>query len=179
MDQPIEQKKEKPPRRRRWQRWLIDIVLIFIVVFAVHLWQTRNLPAGAAPELKGKMLNGESKSLKDLRGRPVLVHFWATWCPVCRTEEGSINSLAEDYRLLTVATGSGNASEISKYLSENNLDFPVMMDEDGMLGIAWGVRGVPSSFIIDADGQIRYVAVGYTTELGLRFRLWLADFKSG
>ena len=162
--------------KRPWQRWLIDIGLIFVVVFGVHLWQTRNLPVGAAPGLQGKMLSGEKSALQDLRGKPVLVHFWATWCPICRTEEGSIDSLAEDYTVLTVATGSGSAAEISSHLSENKLNFPVMMDEDGMLGMAWGVRGVPSSFIVDAHGQIRYIAVGYTTELGLRVRMWLAGF---
>jgi peroxiredoxin len=174
----MNQSKDKPRKKAlpgpRWQRWGVDIALIFAVVFAVHLWQTRNLPVGTAPELQGNMLSGEIKSLEDFRGTPVLVHFWATWCPICRTEEGSIDSLAEDYSLLTVATGSGTAAEIRKYMIENELGFPVMMDEDGLLGTAWGVRGVPSSFIIDADGQIRYVSVGYSTELGLRFRMWLA-----
>jgi len=67
---------------------------------------------------------------------------------------------------------------VSQYMRENGLDFPVLLDESGLLSVAWGVRGVPSSFIIDADGQIRHLAVGYTTELGLRFRLWLAGWQS-
>ncbi len=131
---------------------------------------------GPAPALQGIMLSGEQASLEDFRGKPVLVHFWATWCPICRTEEGSIDSLAADYPVLTVATGSGEAADIRKYLADNDLEFPVLMDESGMLGVRWGIRGVPSSFVVDADGQIRHVAVGYTTELGLRIRLWLAGF---
>lgn len=171
-----ESKPKDKPFKPRWRRWAVDIALVLLVIFGMHLWQTRNLPVGAAPELQGTMLDGEAMDLKDFRGKPVLVHFWATWCPICRTEEGSINSLAQDYPVLTIATGSGEASEIQKYLTENDLAFPVLVDESGMKGVSWGVRGVPSSFVVDADGQIRHVAVGYTTELGLRIRLWLAGF---
>jgi peroxiredoxin len=160
--------------RPRWRNWLRDLLLIFVVVIGIQIWQTRNLPTGAAPALEGALLDGTVVSLAEYRGQPVLVHFWATWCPVCRTEDGNIDALARDYRVLSVATTSGTAAEVSAYLQENGLDFPVILDESGTLGLAWGVRGVPSSFIIDADGQIRHAVVGYTTELGLRFRLWLA-----
>ncbi|WP_456377476.1 protein disulfide oxidoreductase [Thiolapillus sp.] len=165
--------KDKSPAPR-WRRWAIDILLVLVVIFAVHLWQTRDLPVGSAPKLQGTMLTGETKRLEDYRGKPVLVHFWATWCPVCRLEEGSIDSLAEDYPVLTIATNSGDAEEIRKHLADNGLSFPVLMDESGVIGADWGIRGVPSSFIVDAQGQIRHVAVGYTTELGLRLRMWLA-----
>ncbi len=166
--------KDKSPAPR-WRRWAMDILLVFVVVFVVHLWQTRDLPVGPAPKLQGMMLTGETKRLEDYRGAPVLVHFWATWCPVCRLEEGSIDNLAEDYPVLTIATGSGETAEIKKHLADNDLSFPVLMDESGVIGADWGIRGVPSSFIVDAQGQIRHVAVGYTTELGLRFRMWLAS----
>jgi peroxiredoxin len=162
--------------RPRWRRWFWDILLILTVMVGVQLWQTRNLPTGPAPALEGLMLDGKPVSLADYRGRPVLVHFWATWCPVCRTEEGSINAISKDHQVLSVATTSGEAQEVAAYLKKQGLDFPVIPDESGILGVAWGIRGVPSSFIIDADGRIRHAAVGYTTELGLRLRLWLAGF---
>ncbi len=164
--------------RPRWRRWVLDVGLVFIVVFAVQAWQTRSMPVGKAPTLEGSLLSGQKVSLQDFRGNPVLVHFWATWCPVCRTEEGNIQNVAKDYRVLSVAMTSGAANEVSKYMRENGLDFPVLVDESGLLSVAWGVRGVPSSFIIDANGKIRHLAVGYTTELGLRFRLWLAGWRS-
>ncbi|WP_456447546.1 protein disulfide oxidoreductase [Thiolapillus sp.] len=162
--------------RPRWRRWLWDGLLILVVIVGVQLWQTRNLPSGPAPALEGVLPSGATASLKDYRGQPVLVHFWATWCPVCRAEQGSIEAISKDHQVLSVATTSGEAQEVSRYIRENHLDFPVILDEAGMLGVAWGIRGVPSSFIIDAHGQIRHAAVGYTTELGLRLRLWLAKF---
>ncbi len=163
-------------RRSRWRRWALDILLVFVVVFAVQAWQTRNMPVGEAPPLEGRLLDGSKVSLADYRGKPLLVHFWATWCPVCRTEESSLNSIARDHPLLTVATTSGAGAEVKKYMMENGLDFPVINDESGLLGSTWGIRGVPASFILDAEGKIRHLSVGYTTEWGLRFRLWLAGF---
>lgn len=151
-------------------------MLVFTVVLLIQWWQTRNTVSGPAPTLAGLMLSGEALDLKDLRGQPVLVHFWATWCPICRTEDGNIHDLARDYQVLTVATNSGDALEIRRYLDDNKLDFPVMLDESGVLGSGWGVNAVPSSFIIDGSGEIRFVTVGYTTEIGLRTRLWLAGW---
>jgi len=173
-----EKQNKNKATRPRWRRWAMDILLVFVVLFAIHIWQTRDMPVGDAPQLQGILLEGKTVSLKDFRGRPVLVHFWATWCPICRTEEGSIDSVADDYQVLSVAMTSGKAEEIAAYMEENDLDFPVLMDESGILAVAWGVRGVPSSFIIDPSGKIRHVSVGYTTELGLRFRLWLASWRS-
>lgn len=167
--------KDSPNHKPKW-RWAVDLLLILAVVLGIHAWQTRQMPAGAAPPLAGQLLSGEQKNLADYRGEPVLVHFWATWCPVCRATDGSIHDIARDYPVLTVASNSGSADEVRDYLLENKLDFPVLIDERGVDGLRWGVLGVPASFVIDGDGQIRSVAVGYTTEIGLRARLWLAQF---
>ena len=165
---------ENKQGKRRWLTWARDLALVFILVLLFQWWQTSKLPSGSAPVLAGSMLSGETLDLKDLRGKPVLVHFWATWCPICRAEDGSIHDLAQDYQVLTVATNSGDAREISSYLEQNGLEFPVMLDESGAMGSNWGVKGVPSSFIVDSAGEIRSVAVGYTTGIGLKIRLWLA-----
>jgi peroxiredoxin len=103
------------------------------------------------------------------------VHFWATWCPICRTEQGSIAAIAQDHPdVITVAMQSGTPQEVSRYMQEQGIAFPVVNDPDGIISRAWGVHAVPASFIIAPDGQIRFVEVGYTTGMGLRLRLWLA-----
>ena len=70
---------------------------------------------------------------------------------------------------------SGNPDEVARYFREQQLSFPVLNDADGRISAAWGVHAVPASFIIDRDGEIRFVEIGYTTGIGLRLRLWLAD----
>ena len=102
------------------------------------------------------------------------MHFWASWCPICRAEQGSIEALARDYPAVTVAMQSGSDEEVARYMQKEALGLPVLNDPEGMLAAQWGVRGVPASFIVDGAGQIRFVEVGYTTEIGLRLRLWLA-----
>lgn len=162
------------PRPKRWRAWLIDLALILIVFWGVQWWQARPLASGAAPPLRGLDLDGQVIDLAALRGQPVLVHFWARWCPVCRLTDGGIDAIAHDHRVLTVALQSGDAAEIRGFIVNEGLSFPVVPDEDGRIAHRWGVTGVPASFVIDAAGQIRYAGRGAGTETGLRARLWAA-----
>jgi thiol-disulfide isomerase/thioredoxin len=106
--------------------------------------------------------------------RPVLVHFWAEWCPICRLEQDSIDALAQDYRVISIATRSGDAAAVRAFMRREGLRFPVLLDEDGAIARAWGVGGVPASFVIDPAGQVAHAMVGYTSGMGFRIRLWLA-----
>jgi thiol-disulfide isomerase/thioredoxin len=162
-----------PRSRRRW-RWLAELAAVLLVVFAVHLYRTWDTASGIAPPLAGVDLEGRPLALTELRGRPVLVHFWATWCPVCRFEQDSIQAISRDWTVLSVALEETPVEELRAYMDEAGLSFPVLRDTDGALAARYGVRGVPASFVVDAAGRIRFTAVGYTTGVGLRLRLWLA-----
>ncbi|MBL8490502.1 MAG: redoxin domain-containing protein, partial [Rhodocyclaceae bacterium] len=97
-----------------WRRWMFEAFLVFALVAAVMLWQSRDLPDGAAPPLEGRLLDGRPvnlpDSLRDSGGRPVLVAFWATWCPVCKAEAGNLAAVAGDWPMLAVAMQSGDAA---------------------------------------------------------------------
>ncbi len=165
----------KAGRRRRWWLYATEVLLFILVLLGVHSWQTRELPSGPALALEGRLLNGQSASLSALRGRPVLVHFWATWCPVCTLEQDNINAIAQDHQVFSIAMQSGADKVVLEHMTQNHLTFPVINDADGVLAQRWGIRGVPTSFILDGLGHIRFTEVGYTTEAGLRLRLALAD----
>ena len=160
--------------RRRVLGWLGQAALVAAVLVGAHLWATRDAARGPAPELSGTLLDGRALPLDDYRGRPLLVYFWATWCPVCRLDQGAIAAVAQDHPVVTVAMQSGDAAAVAAHLAAQGLSFPVRVDEDGAVAAAWGVRGVPTAFVVDGDGQIRYVTTGVTTRWGLRLRLWLA-----
>jgi peroxiredoxin len=164
----------RPSVWRRLSRWLAQAALLAAVLLGVHLWTTRDAVSGAAPAFEAELLDGRRFSLADYRGAPLLVHFWATWCPACRFEQGTVESIARDHQVLTVAMQSGSAAELAKYLAEQDVDFPVHVDEEGEMAARWGVTGLPTSFVIDGRGRIRHVTAGFTTGLGLRLRLWLA-----
>lgn len=163
----------RPARRPRWLRWVRDIVLLVLVFALIQWWQSRDLARGAAPPLVGHLIDGTPYQLDPARG-PVLVHFWASWCPICRLEQDSIDSIAADHPVITVATTSGTREEVAEYLAEHGLKMPVLMDEEGRIAAAWGLGGVPATFVVGPDGAIEHAAMGYSTEIGLRLRLWLA-----
>jgi thiol-disulfide isomerase/thioredoxin len=122
-------------------------------------------------------MRGEPVSVADYRGEPLLIHFWATWCGICRLEQNSVSDISRDWPVLTVAVQSGDNHEVGTYVRENKLGFRVIVDEEGELMGRFGVRAVPASFVLDGNGGIRFREVGYTTGPGIRLRLWLARFS--
>jgi thiol-disulfide isomerase/thioredoxin len=164
-----------PIKKSKWRSIAIEVLLFVVVVAGIRLWQQRDMVSGVAPVLQGVTLAGKPYQLPAHPERPVLVHFWATWCPVCRAEQGSIAALARDNPgFISVAMQSGTPQQVTQYMSEQGINFPVINDPDSSISTAWGVHAVPASFIIAPDGQIRFVEVGYTTEIGIRLRLWWA-----
>lgn len=159
---------------QRWKRWGLEALILLTIVAGVTLWQNRGLPEGPAPVLSGVRTDGTTATLGPGE-RAQLVVFWATWCPVCRTESGNIESVAQDWPVISVAMQSGDREEVAKYLADKQLKVPAIEDDDGDISITWRVKVVPAHFIIDPQGIIRFRMVGYATELGLRARLWWAQ----
>lgn len=163
----------KGSRSARWRGYAINVLLIVVVVSGMRFWKQRDMVSGAAPALHGITLAGEGFSLREHLQRPLLVHFWATWCPVCKAEQDNIAALVRSHgNVITIAMQSGRDDEVAAYMKQQGLVLPVLNDSDGSISSAWGVHAVPASFIIGSDGTIRFVEVGYTTELGLWLRLW-------
>lgn len=161
-------------RYPKWLSWIFTAVLFTAVFFGVRAWQHQHLASGTAPPLEAQDLNGHWHSSRNFHGQPVLVHFWATWCAICRLEERGIAAIAQDWPVIAVAIQSGSSNSVSAYLEEKNLKFTVVNDEHGALASRYGIKGVPTSFVLDPEGRIRFTEVGYTTSLGLRLRLWWA-----
>ena len=154
---------------------LINILIFLAVYFAVHLYQTRNAPSGLAPEIQGIMLDGRVFDKLSMIEKPVLVHFWATWCKVCEFEHGSINNIAQDYSVIGVASQSGSMAEVNAYVENKNLSYPILLDRNGFIAESWGVVGYPTSYIIGEGDQVIFTEVGFTSEFGMRVRLWMAS----
>jgi thiol-disulfide isomerase/thioredoxin len=163
-----------PPKPRSW-RWLRELGLVVLVVLGVRLYQQRGLPAGEAPDWRSLAdTEGVATSLRQYRGAPLMLHFWATWCGVCKAEQHNVVAVAADLPVLTVAVRSGPVSAVQAYLTEHPLGAKVLMDPAGELAALYGVHAFPTSFFLDGQGRIRHAEVGYTSELGMRVRMWLA-----
>lgn len=165
------------PGKKTLMRHITQVLIILAVFLGIRVYLTQgSIKSGPAPDFGGVLLDGSSFQLQDLRGKPALVHFWATWCKICALNDGAIDDLAKDLPVITVAMESGGKKSILKEMEQRGLSFPVFVDELGKLANLYRVKGVPTNYIIDAKGNIRYVEVGYTSGLGLRIRMWLASF---
>lgn len=159
-------------RQRRWLKILLEVLVILVIILAIRAWQTRSVVQGEAPVIIDQLISGEQVDLRNYRGKPVLVYFWAEWCPVCKMVDGSVDAIARDYAVITISSWPESFEDVARYLQKQSLQMPVIVDIQGQWAAAYGIRGVPASFIIDSNGVIRFVESGYTTETGLRLRLW-------
>lgn len=165
--------------------WIGSAVLAVCVLYGVNAWRTQSVPHLAPTWSESGTVvwtHGASFRLSEFRAlhpdRAVAVLFWASWCGVCRVEEHSIDRLVHDTSvpLVVVATQSGDAAQIRQELSARGLDWDVVVDETGEGLAAYGLFGVPSFVVIDHRGYIRSAQMGYTSELGMRARLWWANW---
>ena len=108
--------------------------------------------------------DGARHKLSDFRGKPVIVNFWATWCPPCRKELPSMNRAWQQLKnqgvqMIAVDVGE-DEDTIFGFLSDYPIDFLVLLDIDGSEVTRWPVKGVPTTFVLDPKGRIVYTAIG-------------------
>lgn len=152
-------------------------LFLFIAVYTgVRSYTQRNLVQDIPAALNVTLLSGKTINLQATSDTPQLLHFWASWCSVCKFEQSSIESLSKSYPVISIAMQSGNATELRQYMQSNKLSFSVVADNNGNIARQFGVRAVPVSFILNKQGRIVFIESGYTSSWGLQLRLWLAQF---
>lgn len=157
--------------KKQWAFYVFAALFIFGGQFLVN----RDLVSGPPPPINQVTLNGESPAQLIGKG-PAVLYFWAEWCGICRSMQNSLSNVLQDYPGLTVAIRSGDNAKLQGYLRDKQLSWPVVNDDDGNLGQRYGVKAVPALFFINANGNIVFSTAGFTSEWGLRLRLWLAGF---
>jgi len=147
------------------RNWL-KIGLLVLLAGVGALWLSpspdgdRGAPVGGmAPSFSLPDLAGRKVSLESLRGRAVVVNFWATWCPPCKEE---LPALAESWREsrgrcveFVGITEESSPEEARAELLRHGVEYPVLMDDDAAVARAFGVTGFPRTYLVDADGKIQ------------------------
>lgn len=150
-----------------------------LIAGAIWIWASRTEPgeinSGSppapikgfnAPDFTLRTPAGEDVSLASLQGKPVIINFWASWCPPCRAEMPAMESAYQAYQsqgitiLAINAANQDNRQEALDFITNNHLSFTVLFDLDGSVSSLYGVRSLPSTFFVDARGVIREVVIG-------------------
>ena len=152
---------------------LVFIVVLTIAMNAMSYYRSLDLNKEKLTIESFELL--DNKSYQIPTDKPVLVHFWATWCPTCKFEAPNIEKISKDYEVITVAVQSGSKKEIQNYLEEHNLTFNVVNDNDGVYARKFNIQVFPTTFIYDKQKNLKFSEVGYTTTAGLYSRMALSQ----
>ncbi len=159
-------------RRNRLIFWASMIFVVLVIVAGliagafVEQRPTLARMAGSppAPDFVLPGPDGNEVSLKGLRGKVVIVNFWATWCPPCRAEMPSLQRAWEAIRdkggyVLAIHVG-GTMDDIWDFTGRYGLDFPIVRDAGSKVTDRWPVQGLPTTLVVDPQGRIAYRAIG-------------------
>ena len=158
------------------RRLMLIVLALLVVCGAVYLYTAGNpsptyapvkavAPGSPAPDFQLEDNNGNQISLSALRGKVVLVNFWATWCPPCRAEMPSMEKLnnamaGEDFVMLAINVEANGRLSVAEFLKETSHTFPILYDEQGVVQQLYGVYKFPESFVITKDGMIDDKVIG-------------------
>lgn len=159
------------------KKYLISFIkyaIFFIVVInLVSYYKSLDLNKNKLEIRSFELLDGTTYEIE--KDKPLLIHFWATWCPICALEEQNIETISKDYQVITIATQSGSSEDIKEYLEKNNLSFKVVNDDFATLSQKFNIKAFPTTFIYDKNQNLKFSEVGYSSTFGLKLRLWWSN----
>ena len=164
--------------RKKWNIKTMGIELIkiallmFILSNIMSYLRSPELASPQLPKIEVQLLDGSMFTVEE--GKPLLLHYWAVWCPTCKLEAPNIEAVSKEYNVLTIAVNSGSDAKVKAYMQEHDLNFKVINDVEGVWAKRFKVEAYPTTFIYDGKGKLQFTEVGYTTTAGLLARFeWI------
>jgi len=143
---------------------LSKLVVVMSCLFFAALSQAESM-SGPAPNFTLKSIDGKNVKLSELRGEVVMVNFWASWCGPCRQEMPILDAMYEEYQDLGFTILGVNVEEdpnaAKKLLKSIPVTFPILLDGENSVSKDYDVVAMPSTFMVDRDGNLRYKHLGY------------------
>ncbi|TNF52349.1 TlpA family protein disulfide reductase [bacterium] len=162
---------EKRMKKITMMYLIIPVFLTITFAVAVHVqaerfspWKVEQLIGKKAPAFSVKDLSDKRVSFSSYKGKPILLNFWATWCPYCREERAFLNTLHSEFkdrglRIISVSTDR-SADKVKSYAKKISMDFVVLHDTDREAASRYGVYSLPVTFLIDKNGIIQHKILG-------------------
>ena len=161
---------------------LLLVAMLCLPLLAHAQFQKTPWPAAqATPALDLTDLQGQHWTTERLKGRAVVLNFWATWCPPCKEELPSLQTLHEMGGGDPVVIGINvreTASHVRRYLASTGMNFPVVLDPQAELAKRFGITAFPTTLLIAPDGKIRWRVVGEVDWVGAEAGRWIASLSS-
>ena len=150
------------------------LLMIFVISLVINYIRKPEINENIF-QLKLVDIKGKKIDLNEYKEKPLLVHFWATWCPTCKLEASNIESISKAYNVVTIAVNSGSNEAIESYMRERKLTYTVINDTQGALADKFNIEAYPTTLIYDTQGKLTFAEVGYSTTLGLKTRMGLSN----
>jgi len=162
--------------QKKMKKIVLELLFMGLILFAVSniisYIRKPTLESNILPQQSFKLIDGTE--YRPQKGKPLLIHFWATWCHVCSMEAKNIEFVSKRYEVLTIASQSESIENIKAQMQKEGVNFRVVSDLDGSLARAFKVTAFPTDFIYGSNGKLYSTDVGYTTTTGLLARMKLA-----
>ncbi|VAW33543.1 hypothetical protein MNBD_GAMMA01-1699 [hydrothermal vent metagenome] len=164
-------------KSRKWLAITIEAAIIILVLLLFSWYQNRGTLAAdgkLAPDFILQSLAGETYQLSKLKGKKVLIYFFAPWCKICHMSGDNLNDLRAaitdaELEILVIGLSWEFAGELQDFANDLELTMPVLYGTEKQM-IDYQIKGFPTYFVIDAAGKVIHRSVGYSTELGMRLR---------
>lgn len=163
----------KEKLKKYLKEFILFALLLAVAANVISYYRSQDLNKDKLDIKIVELLDGSSYTIP--KEKPLLVHFWATWCPTCKFESPNIEKVSKDYEVLTIAVQSGSEMEIEAYMKEHGLTFKTVNDENGYYSRKFNIKAFPTTLIYDKDKNLTFSEVGYTTTVGLYSRLKLSE----
>lgn len=176
-------KRSRPSPERTLMFGMLLIAGLFLVVWGISMMRSGNSTNAAeepntapvvgsyAPNFTAKTLEGKDIALRDYRGKPVVLNFWATWCPPCRAEMPLLQQYYTkhqgEYNMVAVNDAEPK-EQVQAFIQQQGFTFTVALDPQQSIVAKYRIQGFPTTFFIDAEGVIRYMHVGMLDEATLQ-----------
>ena len=149
-------------------------IFITIVANIISFYKSSDLNKESLQSINITLLDAQNYNYP--KDKAILIHFWATWCPTCKIEASNIQTISENFEVLTIAVSSGNNRDIKKYMHEHDLDYKVYNDSNGFFAKEFKIAAYPTTFIYNKNRELVFSEVGFTSTFGLWLRMWWAAY---